>query len=286
MEAQRAAGILTVASAGNSGYACSTITDPPAIYPSALTVGALVTGTDSITSFSSRGPVIVDGSGRPKPDLSASGTSIRSSVPTSTYGISSGTSMSGPHVAGAAALLLSAKPELTGHPDDAADVLRRSAVPIPTSACASPALVPNNVAGHGRLDAKAAVDLSLGQKLRTLAPCRLVDTRLAAGPLGGPALASGSQRSFPLSGACGIPATAACLAVNLTAVQATGPGFLKAFASGRAEPGTSVLNFGAGQTRANNAVFCLGAGTAVTLLPYVQGDGTVDVVLDVSGWFE
>lgn len=286
LEAHRAAGILTVASAGNSGPSCASITDPPAISPAALTVGALVTGTDSVASFSSLGPVTADGSGRPKPDLAAPGTSTRSAAPVDSYALVSGTSMAGPHVAGAAALLLSARPELSGRPDDVADVLRRSASGIPASACSSPALVPNHLAGHGRLDARAAVGLSLAGKLHTLAPCRLLDTRSAAGPLGGPALPSGSARSFAVSGQCGVPATAACLAVNLTAIGATGAGFLKAFASGRAEPPTSVLNFAAGATRANNAVLRLGAGTSFTLLPSVQGGGAVDAVVDVSGWFE
>lgn len=286
LEAHRAAGILTVASAGNSGPSCALITDPPAISPAALTVGALVTGTDSVASFSSLGPVTADGSGRPKPDLVAPGTSTRSAAPVDAYALVSGTSMAGPHAAGAAALLLSARPELSGRPDDVADVLRRSAAGIPASACASPALVPNHLAGHGRLDARAAVGLPPSTRFRTLAPCRLLDTRSAAGPLGGPALSSGAGRSFAVSGKCGVPATAACLAVNLTAVGAAGAGFLKAFPSGRAEPPTSALNFAAGATRANNAVLCLGAGTAFTLLPSVQGGGAVDALVDVSGWFE
>ena len=62
VEAQRAAGILTVVSAGNRGSACATVVDPPAIYDAAYTVGALNKGTDTIAGLSSRGPVTVDGS--------------------------------------------------------------------------------------------------------------------------------------------------------------------------------------------------------------------------------
>ena len=92
----RAAGIVTVHSAGNSGSACSTVSDPSAIYDSSTTVGA-TTSTDAIASYSSRGPVTIDGSNRLKPDISAPGSNIRSSVPGGGYqGGWSGTSMAGP----------------------------------------------------------------------------------------------------------------------------------------------------------------------------------------------
>ena len=66
VENVRAAGILVVATAGNSGYSCSTVADPPAIYEASFTVGA-TDSSDSIAGFSSRGPVSVDGSQRIKP---------------------------------------------------------------------------------------------------------------------------------------------------------------------------------------------------------------------------
>src|SRR6266550_2486412 len=78
VEAQGAAGIQMVVAAGNSGSACSTVSDPPAFYAASYTVGALNTGTDTIAGFSSRGPVTVDGSNRIKPDISAPGTNTRS----------------------------------------------------------------------------------------------------------------------------------------------------------------------------------------------------------------
>ena len=54
--------------------------DPPSIYAASYTVGALNTGTDNVASFSSRGPVTIDGSDRIKPDITASGTGIRSAI--------------------------------------------------------------------------------------------------------------------------------------------------------------------------------------------------------------
>src|SRR6185295_8062994 len=55
----------------------------------------------------------------------------------------------------------------------------------------------------------------------TVPPCRLVDTRNANGPYGGPVLAANATRSFVATGQCGIPAGASAIAANLTVV---GPG--------------------------------------------------------------
>jgi subtilisin family serine protease len=156
VEAQQAAGILVVASAGNDGPACSSVAEPPAIYEAAYVVGALQTGTDTIAAFSGRGPVDVDGSNRSKPDMSAPGTVVRSAVNGGGYSSFSGTSMAAPHVAGAAALLWSAAPDLRGDISATRQALNAAAVPIASSACGSDS-VPNNTYGHGRLDIYAAV---------------------------------------------------------------------------------------------------------------------------------
>ena len=84
--------------------------------------------------------------------------------------------------------------------------------------------------------------------------------------------------------ACAVPATALAVSVNITAVDATADGHLRVFPAGTPRPTTSVINFRAGQTRANNAVVRLGAA-AVTLFSG-QPTGAVHVVVDVNGWFE
>ncbi len=156
VDAQRAAGILTVASAGNYGLACQTVNDPPAVYAGAYTVGALNTGTDSIAGFSSRGPVNEDGSNRRKPDLTAPGTSVNSSQRGGGYTFMSGTSMAAPHVTGAVALLWSARPALKNQVDLTEQVLDDSAVHLSSTECGSSAW-PNNTYGYGRLNVWAAV---------------------------------------------------------------------------------------------------------------------------------
>ncbi len=165
VEAQRASGIMTVVSAGNAGCpqpTCTTISDPPALYGAAYTVGALNTGTDTIASLSGCGPVIVDGSNRRKPDLTAPGTNVRSCVLNGAYSTKSGTSMAAPHVAGAVALLWSAVPALKNQITATEQLLNDNAFHIASTACSSSGW-PNNVYGYGRLDVKAAVDAALPQ---------------------------------------------------------------------------------------------------------------------------
>ena len=163
VEAQRAAGIMMVVAAGNSGSACSTVSDPPSFYAASYTVGAISASTGTIASFSSRGPATADGSNRLKPEITAPGVSVRSATNSSntSYGSSSGTSMATPHVAGAIALLWSARPALKGQIQQTIDLLNQAAVDVSSTSCSSSG-VPNNVYGWGRLDIKAAVDAAGG----------------------------------------------------------------------------------------------------------------------------
>lgn len=156
-----AAGIMTIQAAGNYGSSCGSVQTPPAVYDASFTVGA-TNYADNIAYFSSRGPVLVDESDRRKPDIVAPGEGVLSAIPGDAYTYLSGTSMAAPHVAGLVALLISADPGLAGHVTELEDVITQSAVAFTTDeGCGedTPASVPNNVYGWGRIDAAAAFAL-------------------------------------------------------------------------------------------------------------------------------
>jgi subtilisin family serine protease len=124
-DALEAAGIAVVFSAGNSGPGTSTITKPKNINTDEVNVfcvaniegAAYLSGNmNPIASSSSRGPSTCGGTGSLliKPEVSAPGTNVRSSVRNGGYDYYTGTSMACPHVVGAIALLKQAFPTLTG----------------------------------------------------------------------------------------------------------------------------------------------------------------------------
>ena len=160
----RDAGIFVVVSTGNDGPSCSTVNAPLSLYDSVFSVGAIdQSGTMAI--FSSRGPVTADGSGRMKPDIAAPGVGILSSLPGGTYGSNSGTSMAGPHVAGAVALLWSADPSLIGDIDRTEQLLIQAADPYTgsTNVGCFTGDIPNAAYGYGILDVYEAVKIALEQ---------------------------------------------------------------------------------------------------------------------------
>ena len=168
-QALRNAGIMVIASAGNSGPSCGTVRLAPATLDQAFTVGA-TNGSDTIAGFSSRGPSWL--TGRIKPDVVAPGVGVRSarSLAPNSYGFLSGTSMAAPHVAGVVALLWSAAPELRGEVETTEMLLRQTARPLTDSqTCAGVpgSAWPNNTYGYGLVDALAAVNVALGAPVVT-----------------------------------------------------------------------------------------------------------------------
>ena len=117
-----------------------------------------------------------------------------------------------------------------------------------------------------------------------LTPCRVLDTRLPDGPLGGPVLRANSSRLFKVTGACGIPDGAVAIIVNATVTQPAAAGGLVLQASGISGTG-EFLKFSAGQTRANNGVLMLPLDESGAVFAFNTSAGTAHLILDVTGYF-
>lgn len=160
----KAAGIVVVVSAGNSGWeGCGSVTGPPAFFEGSFSVGA-TDSNDNIAGFSSRGPVVIDSSLRLKPNVSAPGVGVRSVVKGGGFAFFNGTSMAGPHVAGLVGLILSANPALAGKVELIEDIIEQTAVPrTDTTMCGNVpgTSIPNPFYGYGRVNAMTAVTRAL-----------------------------------------------------------------------------------------------------------------------------
>jgi uncharacterized repeat protein (TIGR01451 family) len=142
------------------------------------------------------------------------------------------------------------------------------------------------------LDDRATVPLTVAEDAETapagyfaLPACRAIDTRNAAGPWGGPALAARRERVFAIVGRCGIPVGAKAVAVNVTVTGPTGDGYVKAYAASTPTPPTSVVNFAAGRTRANDAIVALSIAGEMAVYNGMA-TGTTHLVVDAVGYFE
>ncbi|MCC7019846.1 MAG: S8 family serine peptidase [Ardenticatenales bacterium] len=156
-----AAGILFVAASGNDGPRCGSVC-PPASLIDAFAVGNYDDERRSIADTSSRGPFVLGAVERIKPDVAAPGVNINSAIGTSGFGIKQGTSMAAPHVSGAAALLIGARPDLSGRPAEVRAILEDTADPLNADQCGpSGGRAFNNAAGHGVIDVEAAVAAAL-----------------------------------------------------------------------------------------------------------------------------
>jgi hypothetical protein len=126
-------------------------------------------------------------------------------------------------------------------------------------------------------------------------PCRVADTRSATYNSGSylngtPSLGT-TTRAFFIKGMCGVPSTAKAVSLNATVVNPPVQGWLALWPSSSAYSGISTLNFpaGAGAT-ANGAVVPLSSCTPpcgdMNALSPIGGTNTMDLVLDVTGYFQ
>lgn len=115
-----------------------------------------------------------------------------------------------------------------------------------------------------------------------LPPCRVVDTRLANGGLGGPVQQAVSTRDYPvLSSACGVPTTARAYSVNATVVPPGLLGFLTLFPVGVNRPVVSTLNAVDGSITSNAALVPAGVNGQISAYLTEQ----THLILDINGYF-
>jgi hypothetical protein len=119
----------------------------------------------------------------------------------------------------------------------------------------------------------------------TLPPCRVVDTRDANGPFGGPPIPGNTARAFPLAQSgnpCNIPSTAVAYSLNVTVVPITTLSYLTIWPTGEGQPVVSTLNSLDGRIKANAVIIPAGTSSG-SLSVFVTN--TTNVVLDINGYF-
>jgi hypothetical protein len=137
----------------------------------------------------------------------------------------------------------------------------------------------------------APIDTSTESKFTAITPCRIVDTRVAGGPI-----AAGASRGFAVSGAtgfvgqggtnggCGVPTAATAVALTMVAVDETGVGYLRQWPAGVAMPFSSFLNY-AGTDLVSTGGTATITGTANPALNVSANIHSSNVVIDVQGYY-
>jgi len=253
-----------VAASNQADDAC---TRSPASVPEAITVGATETD-DARAPYSNYGRCL---------DIFAPGTDIRAAegsgdIATNTR---SGTSMSAPHVAGAAALLLSRHPGWT--PGQVRDHLVGQATPgVVTDA------------GEGSPNLLLRVDPAVSpapppQFMPFAVPVEVLDTRDGTGGTRGQ-MGAGTTTSFPVLGVGGIPsAGVTAVLVRVAAVAPSAATYLTVWPDQSTRPTTvSTLNAAAGESISNVAVVTPGVNGSLAVY---NNKGNTYLVVEVQGYF-
>jgi hypothetical protein len=96
-------------------------------------------------------------------------------------------------------------------------------------------------------------------------------------------IAAGGVIDLMVTGRGGVPASGVgAVALNVTVTNPTGSSFLTVWPTGAVMPLAANLNFVPGQTVPNMVIAKVGAGGSISMFNF---SGSVDVVVDVMGWF-
>ncbi len=135
-----------------------------------------------------------------------------------------------------------------------------------------------------------------GQRYYPLTPCRLVDTRIAAGEYTGPISPSTSadyhakditeiaNQGGISSDGCGVASTASAVVVNITATDQAGTGHLRAYPYSAPLPNAAILNF-SGPTIGNSTILPICIGTCAYDFS-IYARTSAHVIIDVMGYFD
>jgi hypothetical protein len=171
-------------------------------------------------------------------------------------------------------------------------ILRRGAAVLAVMAAMGAVSVVTSSTEQGRVS--AADVLGAGGEFHPLTPERVLDTRAGVNVAAGARpLVPGDGQSFvvPLSGMGGLPEMidddqVLAIAVAITVVEPTEPGYLRAFGTGEAEGTSSIVNFGPGETVPNMTILAPGDDGNITVrLVSESGSGSAHVLIDTFGWF-
>jgi hypothetical protein len=130
---------------------------------------------------------------------------------------------------------------------------------------------------HGVTTAGSAAPLPF---LR-IAPCNGF-----TGPYGPPSIGANTQRTFAITGQCGIPQVARAVSFNFTALNVSAAGDLRVFPAGGSVPTVSTLNYNANTPNiANAAIVGLGSLLGSAGIQVQADAATIDLVIDVNGYY-
>jgi hypothetical protein len=127
-------------------------------------------------------------------------------------------------------------------------------------------------------------DVTTAHPFVGVAPCRVADTRGNGAPIQGGIFANSAERTWDLTGICGIPAGAEAISVNFTVVAAAGipaGSFLLSWPTGGAPPPTAIMTYGPNQVLSNAAIIVLGPGEQVE----INVSGSTHIIMDVNGYW-
>jgi hypothetical protein len=131
---------------------------------------------------------------------------------------------------------------------------------------------------------------SAGEQFQPIGPSRVCDTRSGQGTLcSGHSITQNSSLTVAVAGQGGIPTsgpTPLAIVANMTAVSGSGATFLSAYPADVALPNASDINAGIGQNLPNLIVTKLATGSPTGDIDVYNNVGTIDVIIDVCGWFQ